>query len=156
MLESQRDNIEGAKKYYELAIACDGAYDDYALVCEYLELLLKLERFEQIWEIFTTLPDNCKGADRIRITAAQAAFRLDKNDFLDEFFSETHYDVREGEDTLTDIWFERQAREWARERGIELTPENLDKLIDEAWETTKPPVEIDFRQSYMRSNRYRV
>ena len=125
-------------------------------MCEYLELLLKLERFEQIWEIFTTLPDNCKGADRIRITAAQAAFRLDKNDFLDEFFSETHYDVREGEDTLTDIWFERQAREWARERGIELTPENLDKLIDEAWETTKPPVEIDFRQSYMRSNRYRV
>ena len=156
MLESQRDNTEGAKKYYELAIACDGAYDDYALVCEYLELLLKLERFEQIWEIFTTLPDNCKGADRIRITAAQAAFRLDKNDFLDEFFSETHYDVREGEDTLTDIWFERQARQWARERGIELTPENLDKLIDEAWETTKPPVEIDFRQSYMRSNRYRV
>ena len=156
MLESQRNNIEASKKYYELAIACDGAYDDYALVCEYLELLLKLEKFEQIWEIFTTLPDNCKNADRIRITAAQAAFRLDKNDFLDEFFNETHYDVREGEDTLTDIWFERQAREWARERGIELTPENLDKLIDEAWETAKPPVEIDFRQSYSRKNRYRV
>lgn len=156
MLESQRENIEGAKKYYELAIACDGAYDDYALVCEYLELLLKLEKYEKIWEIFNTLPDNCKSADRIRITSAQAAFRLDHNDFLDEFFNETHYDVREGEDTLTDIWFERQAREWARERGIELTPENLDKLIDEAWETTKPPVEIDFRQSYIRSNRYRV
>ena len=156
MLESQRNNIEASKKYYELAIACDGAYDDYALVCEYLELLLKLEKFEQIWEIFTTLPDNCKNADRIRITAAQAAFRLDKNDFLDEFFNETHYDVREGEDTLTDIWFERQARQWARDRGIELTPENLDKLIDEAWETAKPPVEIDFRQSYSRKNRYRV
>ncbi len=156
MLESQRDNDEGSKKYYELAIACDGAFDDYALVSEYLELLLKLKKYDQIWEIFSTLPDNCKKADRIRITSAQAALRLGNDAFLDEFFNEIHYDVREGEDTLTDIWFEKQARDMAHERGIEITPESLDKLIDEAWETKTPPFEVDFRQSYSRDNRYRV
>jgi hypothetical protein len=77
-------------------------------------------------------------------------------EFLDKFFNEIHYDVREGEDTLTDIWFEKEARDAARERGIEITPESLDRLIDEAWETKKPPFEIDFRQSYSRKNRYRV
>lgn len=156
VLESQRDNIEGAEKYYELAIECDGAFDDYALVSDYLELLLKLKKHEKIWQIFTALPDNCKGADRIRITAAQAAAQLGNDEFLDKFFNEIHYDVREGEDTLTDIWFEKEARTMAQERGIELTPESLDALIDEAWETKKPPFEIDFRQSYLRNNRYRV
>jgi thioredoxin-like negative regulator of GroEL len=156
VLETQRDNIEGAEKYYELAIACDGAFDDYALVSDYLELLLKLKKHENIWQIFTALPDNCKSADRIRITAAQAAAQLGNDEFLEKFFSEIHYDVREGEDTLTDIWFEKEARDAARERGIEITPESLDRLIDEAWETKKPPFEIDFRQSYSRKNRYRV
>lgn len=156
ILESQRNNIDASEKYYELAIACDGAFDDYALVSEYLELLLKLKKYDEIWNLFTTLPDNCKRADRIRITTAQAALRLGKDDFLDEFFGEIHYDVREGEDTLTDIWFEKQARDMAHERGIELTPENIDKLVDEAWETKTPPFEVDFRQSYSRKNRYRV
>ncbi len=156
ILESQRNNIDASEKYYELAIACDGAFDDYALVSEYLELLLKLKKYDEIWNLFTTLPDNCKRADRIRITTAQAALRLGRDDFLDEFFGEIHYDVREGEDTLTDIWFEKQARDMAHERGIELTPENIDKLVDEAWETKTPPFEVDFRQSYSRKNRYRV
>ena len=156
MLEMQRDNDRAAEKYYEQAIACDGAFDDYALVSEYLELLLKLKRYDEIWNLFITLPDNCKRADRIRITTAQAALRLGNDEFLNEFFREIHYDVREGEDTLTDIWFEKQARDMAHERGIELTPDNLDKLIDEAWETKTPPFEVDFRQSYSRNNRYRV
>ena len=156
VLENQRSNVDVAEKYYELAVACDGAFDDYALVSEYLELLLQLKKYDQIWEIFSTLPDNCKKADRIRITAAQAALRLGNDEFLDEFFSEIHYDVREGEDVLTDIWFEKQARDMARERGIELTHSNIEKLIDEAWETKMPPFEVDFRQSYLRNNRYRV
>ncbi len=156
VLESQRQNIEGAEKYYELAVACDGAFDDYALVSDYLELLLKLKKYDEIWQIFTTLPDNCKKADRIRITSAQAALRLGNDEFLDEFFNEVHYDVREGEDTLTDIWFEKQARDMAHKRGIEITPDNINKLIDEAWETMTPPFEVDFRQSYSRKNRYRV
>ncbi len=156
VLENQRGNIEGASKYYELALACDGAFDDYALASEYLDLLNKLNKHEEMWAFFTSLPANCTKADRIRIAVSGAALKLGKDDFLDEFFSEEHYDIREGEDSLTDIWFERQARKWAKERGIALTPENLDKLIDEAWETAKPPVEIDFRQSYSRNNRYRV
>ena len=156
VLENQRDNIEKAKEYYEAALKCDGAFDDYALASEYLELLLKLKKYDEMWALFTALPESCARADRIRIAMSGAALKLGKDDFLDEFFSESHYDIREGEDTMTDTWFERQARKWARERGIEPTEENIDVLIDEAWENAKPPVEIDFRQSYIRKDRYRV
>ena len=157
VLEDQRGNKEQAEAHYDLALTCEGAFDDFALAAEYMGFLLGIGKHEKAWELYNSLPEDCKSADRIRIFAANAAVKLDKFDYLDDFFKEEHYDIREGESSLTDVWFEFCARRMAKERGIApADAEAFDKLIDEAWETCPPDPRIDFRMSFVRRNKYRV
>lgn len=157
VLEKEDGNTELAERYYDLAIGLDGAYDDYALVSEYMAFLLKQKKYEKVWEIFESLPEHCSGVDRIRITAAAAAVKLDRLSYLEQFFSEKHHDIREGENSLTDIWFEFCARRMAKERGLtDLTNDILQELMDEAWDLYPPDPEIDFRMSFDKKTRYRV
>ena len=112
---------------------------------------------ERLWEVYEILPENCKAADRIKIYAGMAAVKLDKLDYLEKFFAEPHYDIREGEVSLTNIWFEYCARKTARERGItDLSADVLNGLIDEAWDNCPPDPAIDVRMSVDRSQKYRV
>ena len=95
--------------------------------------------------------------ERIKISAARAAIRLRYTDYLEKFFSEEHYDIREGEVSLTDIWFEFCALKMAKERGIENPDrETIEELIDEAWDLYPPDKSIDFRMSDNKKNRYRI
>ena len=157
VLEEKEGNVELTEEYYDKAIALEGAFDDYALASEYLMFLQRHKKYQKLWELYLTFPDTCKSVDRIRITAAVAAVKLGKMDYLEEFFKQKHHDIREGETTLTDVWFEYCALKFARERGItDLTNEVLDKLIDEAWDSCPPDKEIDFRMSSDKKYRYRV
>ena len=82
---------------------------------------------------------------------------MDNLDYLTQFFAEPHHDIREGECSLTDIWFEFCARRMARERGIDAADgETMQKLLDEAWDTCPPDPAIDFRMSFDRTLKYRV
>ena len=92
----------------------------------------------------------------MRIAAACAAVKLDKNEFLEEFFKTEHHGIREGEETLTDVWFDWCARKMAKERGISPDSDGFDALIDEAWQTCPPDIMHDFRQSYNRQDKYRA
>ena len=146
-----------AMGYYDRALKVEGAYDDYALASEYLTYLIKIRQYAKAWEIYENLPENCKGEDRVRITVSMAAVKLDKIDYLDAFFTEPHHAIREGENSLTDVWFEYSARKLARERGItDLTAAVLESLIDEAWDSCPPDYSIDFRMSLNRQIKYRV
>jgi tetratricopeptide (TPR) repeat protein len=157
VLEAQRGDFAAAEVYYDRAIALPGAFDDHALAAEYLDFLAKCRRYEKLWEIYEALPLACREKDRVDICAAFAAVRIRKIDFLDGFFKRDHHDIREGEESLTDIWFTYSAYKLAAERGI-ADPDNatLDQLIDEAWDCCPPPEDIDFRMSLDRENRYRI
>lgn len=151
------DDYAKAEKYYDMAMALPEAFDDFALSSEYLIYLLKREKYDKLWETYTKLPESVKSVDRVKISAAAAAVKLSNFEYMEKFFSEEHYDIREGEVTLTDMWFEFCARKMAKERGIvDLTPEKLDELIDEAWEKCPPDYSIDFRMSYNRQHKYRI
>ena len=157
VLERDAGNMELAEQYYDKAIAMEGAFDDFGLVSEYLRFLNKEKNFEKIWQIYEALPDSCKKIDRIKITVAGAAAVLDKQDYLEAFFSESHYDIREGETSLTNVWFDFCAKKLMKERGLtSVTEEEWEYLLDEVWEKCPPAYEIDFRMSLDRQNKYRV
>jgi tetratricopeptide (TPR) repeat protein len=146
-----------AMGYYDRALKVEGAYDDFALASEYLTYLVNIKQYAKAWKIYEALPESCKCEDRVRITVSAAAVKLDKIDYLDTFFAEPHHAIREGENSLTNVWFEYSARKMARERGItDLTAEVLDQLIDEAWDSCPPDYSIDFRMSLNRQIKYRV
>ena len=156
-LEDRAKNFDEAEKYYDQALEIEGAYEDFALISEYLIFLTRQKKFEKLWGLFSELSDTLKEVDRIKISAARAAIRLGHTDYLEKFFSEEHYDIREGEVSLTDIWFEFCALKMAKERGIESPDrDTLEALIDEAWDTCPPDKSIDFRMSDNKKNRYRV
>lgn len=157
VLEKTEGNFDQAEKYYDLAVGLPNAFDDFALCSEYLGFLNERKKYQKLWNLFEFLPDNCACVDRVRISAALAAVKLGKTDYLQRFFSEEHYDIREGECSLTDVWFEYCALRMAAERGIDkLTTEKLNELIDEAWDLYPPSEDIDFRMSFDKKTRYRV
>ena len=71
-----------------LALSCDGAYDDFALLSEAMILFNEIHKFERVWSLFANAPANCTSADRVRINAAKAAVKLGKFDYLEEFFKD--------------------------------------------------------------------
>ncbi len=153
--EKQHGTMDKAEEYYEKAI--DLGILDFSVAVEYLDLLVKANKYEKAWETYNSLPESMQKEDRVMIVTAYSAVKLQKLDFLREFFEYDHYAIAEGENSLTNVWFEYCATKIAKERGIEvLTDEVLDKLIDEAWEKCPPPESIDFRMSFDRDNKYRV
>ncbi len=157
ILEENCKNIDKAKEYYKNAIQCDGAFDDFALLSEYMHFLNNLGDYEAVWNLFSTAPQNCTSADRVRINAAIAAVKLNQFGYLENFFKEEHYDIREGENPLTDIWFEFHARKLATERNLDSTDvSTINSLMDEAVDKFPPPYEIDFRMSLDKNIKYRI
>ena len=157
VIEAAEGNLALAEEYYDKAMALPEVFDDFALCSEFLLFLNGQKKYEKVWRLFLSMPEEIKSVDRIRISAATAAVKLGELDFLKSFFEQSHHDIREGENSLTDIWFEYCARKMANERQItELTEETLEELLDEAWETCPPDYSIDFRMSYSRRNKYRV
>ena len=157
VLENRRGNADKAEEYYDKALTLPGVYDDFAIASEYMIFLNITGKYEKSWKIYIALPDACKAIDRIKISAATAAVKIGQFDYLENFFKEEHYDIREGEASLTDIWFEFCAKRLAKKRGIESpTVDELDALIDEAWDNYPPDYSIDFRMSTDKKIRYRI
>ena len=156
VLEDQRGNIKKSVEYYELAMQENGAQNDFALTNEYITALNKVGEHEKAWQIYSASPEHIKNEDAVKISVAFAAVKLDKSDFLEEFFATEHATIREGDNEITDVWFEMCARKMAKERGIDPTSDEFDALIDEAWEKCEPDIMHDFRQSYNRQDTYRV
>ena len=125
--------------------ACEAGGDelDAAYKREYLQLLNKAKRFQESWDAFEAASEITKKDDRSRLFAGMAAYEIGNYDFLEELFSEQHATIREGETSLTDLWFGMEANREAKKRGTTVTPE----LLEEIRLTKIPPREIDFRMS---------
>jgi tetratricopeptide (TPR) repeat protein len=157
VLEREAGNNALAQAYYDKAVALDGAYADVALASEYLQYLIACEAHQKAWDLYQKMPENCRADDRISITAAKAALKLRKTDYLEAFFAKEHHAISEGETTLTDLWFGYCALRLAAERGIvDPTQEQLALLADEAWDLCPPDASIDFRMTLDRKSKYRI
>lgn len=153
--EQARGNTEAAEGYFE-KIAEIG-FLDFALAVEYMKLLNSVEKYEKTWAVYKRLPEQMQQKDRLMILAAKAALELRNLPFLEDFFRRGHCDIREGENSLTDMWFAYSALQLAKARNIpEPEGEVLEQLKEEAWDLCPPPKEIDFRMSLTKKNKYRV
>ena len=157
VLARREDDDAAAQAHYDRAIALPGAYADVALASEYLQYLIGCGAYGKAWGLFEKMPQSCRADDRICITAAKAALKLRRTDYLEAFFAAEHHAICEGETTLTDLWFGYCALRLARERGIaDPTEQELAELADEAWDICPPDASIDFRMSLDRKNKYRI
>lgn len=153
----EEGDIGLAEAYYDRIFEREAALVDFCFAAEYLAFLSEQGKYAKAWELYISLPEKIQQAERVVLCMLKPAIRLRKLDFIEKAFEREYADIREGETSLTDIWFEYSALRLAQERGmVDVSPEMLDQLLEEAWDTCPPPAAIDFRMSFDKKKKYRV
>ena len=143
VLCQRRGDEEGAVSHMKASLAAGGDREDAAYTREYIQMLLTLKRYQAAWDAFAAAPEETQKDDRVSILAGVAAIEVGEYAYMDEMFRMPHAAVREGETSLTDLWFRCEAAREAEKRGVKVT----DQLVEEMRHTLTPPREIDFRMS---------
>ena len=102
-------------------------------------MLLATGQHARLAAFARSLPAVIRSHERIRIFAAAAAVKLGNLDEVEPLFQQTFATIREGETTLTDIWFEYHARRLAEGKPVD------DTVRARAGREFPPPKNIDFR-----------
>ncbi len=139
----RRGDEDSAIELMKSAISEGGSELHCAYTREYMQLLLKAKRYQEAWDAFISSPERVRKDDRASLLAGAAAIETGEYEYLDELFKVEHATIREGETSLTELWFRREAAREAEKRGVCVTEE----LVKEISETLIPPREIDFRMS---------
>lgn len=136
-----KGDLSGAIDLMEQAVTLEQCQIDRAFSEEYLELLISAKRWDDAWAYYQSLPNERKSADLISMTAAIAAVELGQYAFVEALFTRDIAVIREGDNTLTDLFFRMTAKKEAEAKGVPCTPD----FEAEIKKTHQPPYHIDFR-----------
>jgi len=131
-----------AIEYYTKAWELDDT--DCTVAKEFLNLLLEEKEYDSFKEILEQMPEDI--ANHPRVLVAKAGYYFLTGNFKQAGIlleSIILPDLREGDTALTDMWFEIQAREIAKEKNISYTPE----ILQQAKKELVPPKQLDFRMA---------
>jgi tetratricopeptide (TPR) repeat protein len=137
----QLDKKDLGLSYMEKSFELEGGQIDKAFAEEYLSLLITYNAFQKAWQLFKTLPETVSNDGRIQILAAQAAIEVGDYGYLKQVLSREFAVIREGENTLCELWFKYETLKLAEQKGIAYS----DELLKEVKRTLTPPESIDFR-----------
>ena len=112
-----------------------------ALALECANLLVQTARFSQLSSFIKELNQDIRSNERVKIIMAQAALKEGRWKEVAPLFDQDFATIREGELTLTDIFFDYHAQRIASETGVKVD-EALKKRVRSEF---VPPVNIDYR-----------
>ena len=153
-----RGENELAEQTYRSVFSLPASVCDPCFASEYMGWLIGAGKHEEALRLYEGLPENIRGADRVTLHALRCAVKLGR-EVLPGGFEREYAAIREGETSLSDLWFEYHARRLAAERGEDfdaLGKEEKAALTERAEELFPPPHGIDFRMSYDKNKKYRV
>ena len=111
------------------------------LAKEYSSVLLDLGLNQSVVDLVSTIPDEIRSDERIRLTSAWAKVRMDDYNEAIELFDYDFVTMMEGEGSLAGLWFEMYERKTAKEEGIPIN----DELKARVRKDFPLPKQIDFR-----------
>jgi len=122
--------------------ACELAPRLRPLVVEYCGTLLAAERPREALEVIQSLPEAIRAHSRIRLLAAQAGLALGEFEPIAPVLAEDYelVDLREGETSLSDLWFAYQAKRLAQTESA-----SGGSLHEDLQSRFPPPKHLDFR-----------
>jgi tetratricopeptide (TPR) repeat protein len=141
LLSLRRGDAERALTEYEQAWKLAGDNPPAGLAVEYLRILQSTGQAAAGMAVYQSLPEAARAPARVQILRGQFALELNDLDAVDDVLSREYAEVREGETTLSDLWFEMQARRAASASGRVLDED----LRREIRQTCPPPARIDYR-----------
>jgi tetratricopeptide (TPR) repeat protein len=123
--------------------ACRMRPNELRLAVECCEALLAAERPREMLALASELPESVRTYGRVRMAEASAALSAGDLDGAERVLRSRFElgDIREGDNVLTDLWFEVQERRLAKELGRDVD----DAIRQRVRRECPPPPEIDFR-----------
>jgi hypothetical protein len=112
-----------------------------SLALEVTGLLAEMADHEALEDFRRSLPESMRDHERIRVFAAKAALAAGRPEEVRKLLVGEFSKVREGETSLTDLWFGMHAQLLSRREGLPVNAELLARVRREF----PPPKEIDFR-----------
>ncbi len=112
-----------------------------ALAVEYAQALAQAARWPELMDFVKSLPEEVRGHERILLAWARSALETGDLEGVERVFSHEFATIREGEVSLTDLWFAYHER---RVSAAEGTPVD-DALRERVRRDFPPPRGIDFR-----------
>jgi len=143
ILEQRAGNKQAEREL--LCRAWEAGPEILALALEYAAILAAAKDYEALGVFMGSLPDDIRNHERMRMLSAQAALEQGDLDEVERLFDHEFASNREGEVTLTDLWFGLHEKRLAAKEHVPLD-EELRKRVRREF---PPPARIDFR---MRSD----
>lgn len=139
-------NADAVVRHYARALELS---TDRALVVEAVGAFIDAGAADRALAVVAALPSALRGLGRIRFLEARAALRAGDIGRCGGILADPGLevaDLREGEESLDELWFACQAARLAAERGIDTADERaLSALRDEAERSLTLPRHLDFR-----------
>jgi tetratricopeptide (TPR) repeat protein len=134
------DDPQTAADLMEQAVALKG--DNRSLWMDMATTLLKAERYERLVTLYETLPECYSAEGRLKLYTAQALMALKR---YKEATKLLNYDIaipdiKEGENSISDLWFKLYGAILKEETGVE-DEKQLMELVEERY----PLKHLDFR-----------
>jgi hypothetical protein len=116
-----------------------------SLALECCRMLIMADRPQDMLKIMDELPSEIRQLGRMKIMEAQAAMKMNNLKRVEEILESkiSVADVREGEVTLSNLWFEMHERRIAAAENIKIS----DELRRRVRREFPPPSWLDFRQA---------
>lgn len=134
-LSERRNQFSAAEQHYVVAWALAvnlSAVDRGALAGELLRLLIETKQFRKAASFYEGLPADVQQHERVQLAYAEVALAMGNLDAVEAVLQREFANIREGEVSLTDLWF----RLWAQRDGTSMA---------EARKNHPAPKAIDFR-----------
>ncbi|NQU42771.1 DUF5107 domain-containing protein [bacterium] len=142
VLCQQEDRPDDAADLYLKAAGL--ALDLFPLQVECGRALVAAERGSEWLRFHEGLPSKIREQGRIQTIRAQAIFQAGDLDEVEDLLRHiTVTDIREGETTLSDLWFRIQERRLAQAEGVAID----DALRERVRKECPPPRHLDFRMT---------
>jgi len=128
-----------------LLTACQIKPDLYSLALECCQSMIQANRLGDMAKFMGTLPEDVRSRGRMQIMEARAALQVGDLKRVEAILQSrpSVADVREGEVTLSNLWFEMHERRIAAVENIPID----DKLRQRVRKDYPPPSWLDFRQA---------
>lgn len=125
--------------------ACQMAPQIHSLAIECCQTLLEAGRPQGMLNFIDGLSQHIRDRGRMRIMEARAALKMDELQRVEEILKSGPLgaDIREGEVTLSNLWFEMHEKRIAAEKNVPID----DKLRQSVRKNYPPPSWLDFRQA---------
>ena len=128
-----------------LLAACQMAPQAPSLALECCQALLDTERPQDMLNFLSDLPRHIRDRGRMRVMEARAALKMGHLQTVKEILQSRPLvpDIREGEVTLSNLWFEMHEKRLAAAENVSID----DKLRQRVRRDYPPPSWLDFRQT---------